>query len=121
MQLTTVVAPRTDIAVLMTRHHVSEVVALGAYGRRDGYTSLDAAINAMRGLTTGDTRKGVAILERDGRFFAQRALEKVVDNRFSARLNGRYLNVEQTSGLQIAGFNRNPALRALVDGAKVVR
>lgn len=117
---TSAVAPRTDIAVLRTRHHISEVVALGAYGRRDGYNSLDSAVNAMRVLTLGDTRSGVAILEKDGRYFAQRALEKINDRRYTPPLKGRYLDIEDDSNVSIAPFNKHAALRALVDGRKVV-
>lgn len=118
--LSTVVAPRTDVAVLKSRHHVSELVALGEYGRKDGYTSLEQAVDAMRVLTKGDSRKGVAIFERDGRFHAQRVLEKISDNRFRSGLDGKYLDIEDDSNLRLMPFNQHSALRAVVDGHKVL-
>ena len=118
--MTAVVEPRTDVGVLKSRHHVSELVALGEYGRRDGYTTLDTAVAAMQQLTLGDARKGVAIFEQDGRFFAQRVLEKVADARHSSGLKGIYLDIEDDSNVRLMPFNQDPSLRAIVDGRKVV-
>jgi len=115
-----VVKPRTDVGVLKTRHHVSELVALGEYGRKDGYLSLETAVNAMRQLTLGDSRKGVGIFELDGRFFAQRLLEKVADARHASGLKGIYLDIEDDSNVRLMPFNQDPSLRAIVDGRKVV-
>ena len=115
-----VVAPRTDIAVLKSRHSVSELVALGDYGRRDGYTSLEQAIDALSQLTAGDARKGVAVFEREGRFYAQRVLQKVADGRTSSGMRSYYLDIEDDSGLKLMPFNQHSNLRALVDGDKVL-
>lgn len=126
--ITTVTAPRpteilparTEVAILQTRHHVSELLVLGGYGRKDGYTSLDTAINAMKSLTRGDARSGVAVLEQGGRFFGQRVLEKVSDARTTSGLRGMYLDIEDDSNVRLAPFNQHAALRALVDGSKVI-
>ena len=117
---TGVVAPRTDIGILKSRHHVSELVALGDYGLRAGYTSLEQAVDAMRQLTLGDNRPGVAVFEQDGRFFAQRVLEKIADGRVSSGLRGQYLDIEDDSNLRLMPFNQDSNLRALVDGRKVL-
>ena len=120
VQVQGVVPERTDIGVLKSRHHVSELVALGDYGLRMGYTSLEQAVDAMQNLTRGDHRKGVAILERDGRFFGQRVLEKISDNRYRSGLVGKYLDIEDDSGLRLMPFNQHESLRAIVDGHKVL-
>lgn len=116
----TVVRPHTDVAIISTRHHVSEITALGDYGRRDGYTSLDSAVAAMKQLTRGDARKGVAIFQDGDRFFAQRALEKIADARTTSGLRGAYVDIEDDSNVRMMPFNQNRDLRAIVDGSKVL-
>ncbi len=116
----TVVAKGTDFAKLSTRHHDSELVTLGEYGRKDGYTTLDAAVAAMKNLTKGDARKGVAIFEKGDRFFGQRVLEKIADARTTSGLRGAYLDIEDDSNVRLMPFDQHPRLRAVVDGSKVV-
>ena len=113
-------ATTKHVGVITTRHHASELMALGEYGRRDGYTSLENAVNAMRQLTLGNDRKGVAIFEEDGRYFAQRLLEKAADARHSSGLKGIYLDIEDDSNVRLMPFNQDPSLRAIVDGRKVL-
>jgi hypothetical protein len=103
---TEILPARTEIGILQTRHHVSELLVLGGYGRKDGYTSLDSAIGAMKTLTRGDARSGVAVLEQDART--------------TSGLRGMYLDMEDDSKVRLAPFNQHLALRALVDGSKVV-
>lgn len=117
---TEILAARTEIGILQTRHHTSELLVLGGYGRKDGYATLNGAIGAMRVLTRGDARSGVAILEQGGRFFGQRVLEKASDARTASGLRGMYLDIEDDAKVRLAPFNQHHALRALVDGRKVV-
>jgi hypothetical protein len=112
---------RTDLAVLRTRHHVSELSARGAYGLRGGYTSLDAALSHLGNLTKGDARKGVAIVQQGDRFYGVRVLEKVLDARTKSGMRGSWLDMEDDSKLSLAPWNKHEALVAVVDGSKVLR
>lgn len=110
----------TDLAVLKSRHHVSELVARGPYGLRDGYSSLDAAVSHIGSLTTGDARGGAAIVQSGNRYYGVRVLEKISDARTSSGLRGAWLDTEDDSALRLMPFNQHAALRAVVDGTKVL-
>jgi hypothetical protein len=111
---------RQDLAVLKSRHHVSELVGKGAYGLREGYSSLESAISAIQQLTTGNERGGAAIIEADGRYFGVRVLEKTADARYTSGLKGHWLDIEDDSNLRLMPFNQHSSLRAVIDGHKVL-
>lgn len=111
---------QTDLAVLTSRHHTSELTARGTYGLTAGYTSLDTAINHLSQLTRGDARHGAAVLQVGERFFGVRVLEKIGDARTSSGLRGSWLDIEDDSKLRLMPFDQNPNLRAVVDGATVL-
>lgn len=111
---------RTDIAVLRIGAQVGELVALDRAGRRGGYNTLTEAIDANRWNTRGDSRKAVAILHRDGRYYAQHVLAKLDDASAPGGLRGVYLDIERRSNVHFTPFNQHEALRAIVDGATVI-
>lgn len=110
-----------DVAVLRSRHHVSELTARGSYGLRGGYTSLEAAVSHLGHLSTGDGRGGVAVVQQGDRYYGVRVLEKVLDARTKSGMRGSWLDMEDDSKLSLAPWNQHAALRAVVDGHKVLR
>ncbi len=115
------VAPqRTRVARLHAPSGVTELVALGEFGRVDGYASLEQAIAALRLLTKGDHHRAVAIFERDGRFYAQRLAEASPETA-RALLAGAFLDLEHRAAERLTAAARHGALRAVVDGATVLR
>jgi hypothetical protein len=110
-----------DLATMRTPGRVSEIVARGSYGLREGYTSLETAIRHLHSLTGGDSRTGAAIVQQGDRYYGVRVLEKISDPTTRSGLRGAWMRIERESSVEIAPFNRHAALRAVIDGSTIIR